>query len=1217
MKTLKVIGARVHNLKNLTVEMPREKLVVITGLSGSGKSSLAFDTIFAEGQRRYVESLSAYARQFLGRMEKPDVDAIEGLSPAVSIDQKGASHNPRSTVGTVTEIYDYLRLLFARAGVPHCPICGREVTRQSAQEIVDAIRRLPEGSRILLLAPVVRGRKGTHQAVLEEIRKAGFTRARVDGVVYDLETDDIALDRYKQHTIEAVVDRLVVRAYTDPQEEADFLARLTDSVETALKFGDGYLVVHRLPSREGGDEGEDLPFSEHLACPEHGVSVPELEPRLFSFNTPYGACPVCQGLGFKQEIDPDLLIPDPSLSLAEGALAASEWTPHAARGGYYWQMLVSVARAYGIDLHKPVRDLPKEHLDIILYGTRGKKVAVEYRGRRSHARWRTAFEGVIPNLERRYRETTSEAMRARIEGWMSKKPCPACRGARLRPEALAVTVAGVNIVEVTSWPVSKTLEWVRNLTPPPAPLPSLAKGGEREDLPQAGRGKGEINPPPATDLTPPPPRGKAARHPLPSLDKSGEGDGGRGEINLLQIAHERGLVTTGFHLPYNPKLIARARELRAHMTPAEQKLWAFLHHQPYRVLRQRPIDHYIVDFYIPKAKLVIEVDGEQHYTEEGKAYDAERDAILAGYGLRVLRIPNAEVMSHFDQVKARIEAQVASSYHQSENITPPPPPLPSLTKGGEGEDLPQAGRGRGEINPVANEPNLTPPPPRGGGANGLSPLLTPRQYAIARRILRELEARLGFLVDVGLDYLTLDRAANTLSGGEAQRIRLATQIGSRLTGVLYVLDEPSIGLHPRDTDRLLRTLKGLRDLGNTVLVVEHDPETIRAADWIVDLGPGAGEHGGRVVAQGSVEDILASPDSLTGAYLSGRLQVPLPEKRREGTGEFLTIVGARENNLKNITVRIPLGKLVLVTGVSGSGKSSLVVETLYKALARHLNKARTQPGKHDRIEGLEHLDKVINIDQSPLGRTPRSNPGTYTGLFDHIRQRFAQLPESKIRGYKPGRFSFNVKGGRCEACQGQGQLRIEMQFLPDVFVPCEVCHGARFNRETLQVRFKGYNIADVLDMTVEQAMEVFAAFPAMMRKLQTLADVGLGYIRIGQPAPTLSGGEAQRVKLARELSKRATGHTLYVLDEPTVGLHAADVHKLIEVLHRLVDAGNTVVVIEHNLDLIKVADWIIDLGPEGGDRGGEIVAEGTPEQICQVEASYTGRYLRAYVRENH
>ena len=729
---------------------------------------------------------------------------------------------------------------------------------------------------------------------------------------------------------------------------------------------------------------------------------------------------------------------------------------------------------------------------------------------------------------------------------MSKKPCPACGGARLRPEALAVTVAGVNIVEVTSWPVSETLRWVRNLTPPPTPLPSLAKGGEGEARRGAASGGGERS--------------------LPLAD-------------LKQIARERGLVTTGFHLPYDARLLERARALRRHMTPAERKLWAFLRAQPYRVLRQRPIDHYIVDFYLPAARLVIEVDGEQHYTEEGKAYDAERDAILEGYGLKVLRLPNSLVLEHFEEAKRQIVAAL--------DLTPPPSPLPSLSKGGEG-----------------------------GGERSSTPL-TPRQYAIARRILRELEARLGFMVDVGLEYLTLDRAANTLSGGEAQRIRLATQIGSRLTGVLYVLDEPSIGLHPRDTDRLLRTLKGLRDLGNTVLVVEHDPETILAADWVVDLGPGAGEHGGQVVAEGTPEDILAHPDSLTGAYLSGRLQVPLPEKRRPGSGHVLTIVGARQNNLKNLTVRIPLGKLVLVTGVSGSGKSSLVVETLYKALARHLNRARTQPGDHDRIEGLEHLDKVIDIDQSPIGRTPRSNPGTYTGLFDHIRQLFAQLPESKIRGYKPGRFSFNVKGGRCEACQGQGQLRIEMQFLPDVYVPCEVCHGARFNRETLQVRFKGYNIADVLDMTVEQAMEVFAAFPAMMRKLQTLADVGLGYIRIGQPAPTLSGGEAQRVKLARELSRRPTGRTLYVLDEPTVGLHAADVHKLIEVLHRLVDAGNTVVVIEHNLDLIKVADWIIDLGPEGGERGGYIVAEGTPEEICQVEASYTGRYLRAYVRANH
>ncbi len=1200
MKTLKVIGARVHNLKNLTVEMPREKLVVITGLSGSGKSSLAFDTIFAEGQRRYVESLSAYARQFLGRMDKPDVDAIEGLSPAVSIDQKGASHNPRSTVGTVTEIYDYLRLLFARAGTPHCPICGREVTRQSAQEIVDAIRRLPEGSRALILAPVVRGRKGTHQNMLEEIRKSGFTRARVDGVVYDLETDEISLDRYKQHTIEAVVDRLVIRTPAEPQEEADFLARLTDSVETALKFGDGYLTVHRLPDRGAeGDEHEDLFFSEHLACPEHGVSVPELEPRLFSFNTPYGACPVCQGLGFTQKIDPELLIPDPARSLAEGAIAAREWTPNAIRGGFYWDRLVAVAKAYGIDLHKPVKDLPKEQLDIILYGTQGERVPMK--SRRRHTIRYKQFEGVIPNLERRYRETPSEHMRARIESFMSRKPCPACHGARLRPEALAVTVAGVNIVEVTSWAVSRTLQWVKwlegDLTPPPPPAaasPSPRLIGEK------GEGSGERHAPSSkndvdqnnsvleaneADLTPPPPL--AAASPSPPLLREGRGAGGRGEIppDLKRIARERSLVTTGFHLPYNPKLTERARELRAHMTPAEKKLWAYLRELPQRVLRQRPIDHYIVDFYIPEAKLVIEVDGEPHFTEEGKAYDAERDAVLEGYGLRVLRLPNSEVIEHFEEAKAKIARAL--------DLTPPPPPAAA-----------------------------SPSPPllregRGAGGGERSTPLTPRQYAIARRILRELEARLGFMVDVGLEYLTLDRAANTLSGGEAQRIRLATQIGSRLTGVLYVLDEPSIGLHPRDTDRLLRTLKGLRDLGNTVLVVEHDPETIRAADWVVDLGPGAGEHGGQVVAEGTVEEVIANPNSLTGAYLSGRLQVPLPEKRRAGTGEFLTVVGARENNLKNITVRIPLGKLVLVTGVSGSGKSSLVVEVLYKALARHLNKARTHPGKHDRIVGLEHLDKVINIDQSPIGRTPRSNPGTYTGLFDHIRQLFAQLPESKIRGYKPGRFSFNVKGGRCEACQGQGQLRIEMQFLPDVYVPCEVCHGARFNRETLQVRFKGYSIADVLDMTVEQAMEVFAAFPAMMRKLQTLADVGLGYIRIGQPAPTLSGGEAQRVKLARELSKRPTGHTLYVLDEPTVGLHAADVHKLIEVLQRLVDAGNTVVVIEHNLDLIKVADWIIDLGPEGGDRGGEIVAEGTPEQICRVEASYTGRYLRAYVRENH
>lgn len=962
---IRVVGAREHNLKNITVEIPRDKLVVITGLSGSGKSSLAFDTIFAEGQRRYVESLSAYARQFLGQMEKPDVDYIEGLSPAVSIDQKGVSHNPRSTVGTVTEIYDYLRLLFARVGVPHCPICGREVARQSAQEIVDEILRLPQGARLLLLAPLVRGRKGTHQAVLEEIRRAGFVRARVDGQVYDLD-EEIQMDRYKIHTVEAVVDRLVLTEAEDENERQSFLSRLTDSVETALKFGEGYLTLHWLnpPGETAGQEtpaGRDLHFSEHLACPEHGSVLPEIEPRTFSFNTPHGACPDCQGLGGRLEIDPDLLIPNRDLSINEGAIVASEWRGPREEGGYYWQMLEAVARHFHIDLDKPVRLIPPEKLNIILYGTGGQEINVQYRNKDGRlTTFRAPFEGVIINLQRRYHETASEYMRERIAELMTEQVCPTCQGTRLRKEALAVTVDGVNIVEVTRWPVKRTLEWVRRLAGRESPL-------------------------------------------------------------------------------------------------------------------------------------------------------------------------NA------------------------------------------------------------------------------------RQQAIAERILKEIEARLGFLVDVGLDYLTLQRSASTLSGGEAQRIRLATQIGSRLTGVLYVLDEPSIGLHPRDNHRLLNTLKGLRDLGNTVLVVEHDTETILSADWIVDLGPRAGEHGGRVVAEGRVEDILRVPESLTGAYLAGRLKVPIPATRRSGNGKTLTIVGAREHNLKNITVRIPLGKLVCITGVSGSGKSTLMVEILYKALARALNGARTQPGEHDRIEGLEHLDKVINIDQSPIGRTPRSNPGTYTGLFDLIRQLYAELPESKMRGYKPGRFSFNVHGGRCEACMGQGQLRIEMQFLPDVYVPCDVCHGARFNRETLQVRFKGLNISQVLDLTVDEGLELFAAFPAMVSRLRTLQDVGLGYIRIGQPAPTLSGGEAQRVKLARELSKRSTGRTLYVLDEPSVGLHAADVHKLIEVLQRLVDAGNTVLIIEHNLDIIKVADHIIDLGPEGGDRGGEIVAEGTPEEVCARDDSYTGQYLRPFI----
>ncbi|UCH61028.1 MAG: excinuclease ABC subunit UvrA [Anaerolineales bacterium] len=954
---IRVVGARVHNLKNITVEIPRDKLVVITGLSGSGKSSLAFDTIFAEGQRRYVESLSAYARQFLGQMDKPDVDYIEGLSPAVSIDQKGASHNPRSTVGTVTEIYDYLRLLYARAGIPHCPECGREVARQSAQEIVEAVENLPAGSRLLILSPLVRGRKGTHQAVLDEIRKSGFVRARVDGQVYELE-EEIQMDRYKIHNIEAVVDRLVLHQAENAEETQGFRSRLTDSIETALKFGDGYLVVQDVTEAE---QPVDLHFSEHLACPVHGSVLPEIEPRTFSFNTPHGACPDCQGLGGKLEIDPDLLIPDSGLSLNEGAIAISEWSGPREEGGYYWQTLEAAAREYKIDLDAPVSELPQEKMGIILYGTRGKEVTVHYRNRDGRrATFNAPFEGVVGNLQRRYGETNSDYMRDKISEFMSERICPSCNGARLRREALAVTIDDVNIVTVTQWAVLRTLGWVQRLS---------------------------------------------------SLE-----------------------------------------------TP-----------------------------------------------------------------------------------------------------------------------------------------------------------LNARQQAIAERILKEINARLGFLVDVGLDYLTLQRSAASLSGGEAQRIRLATQIGSRLMGVLYVLDEPSIGLHPRDNTRLLNTLKGLRDLGNTVLVVEHDEETIRTADWVLDLGPLAGEHGGEVVAEGTVEAILRHERSLTGAYMSGRLRVPIPERRRTGNGKSIWVRGARENNLKNIDVRIPLGKLVCITGVSGSGKSTLMVEILYKALARQLHGARSLPGSHEAIEGLENIDKIINIDQSPIGRTPRSNPGTYTGLFDHIRALFAELPESKIRGYKPGRFSFNVHGGRCEACQGQGQLRIEMQFLPDVYVPCDVCHGARFNRETLQVRFKEYNIADVLDMTVDHALETFEAFPAMVSRLQTLQDVGLGYIRVGQPAPTLSGGEAQRVKLARELSKRSTGRTLYVLDEPSVGLHAADVHKLIEVLQRLVEAGNSVLIIEHNLDIIKVADYLIDLGPEGGDGGGWVVTEGTPEQVCTRDESYTGHYLRPFI----
>ncbi|MGQ9583872.1 MAG: excinuclease ABC subunit UvrA [Anaerolineae bacterium] len=956
---LSVRGAREHNLKNIQVQMPRDKLVVITGLSGSGKSSLAFDTIYAEGQRRYVESLSAYARQFLGLMQKPDVDAIEGLSPAISIDQRGVSRNPRSTVGTVTEIYDYLRLLFARVGVPHCPQCGQEISQQTVPQIVDSLMAFPEGTRFLILAPLIRDRKGEHRAVLEEVRKAGYVRVRVDGRVHDVE-EEVQLDRYKMHTIEAVVDRLVIRQADHPQEREEDRARLADSVETALNLGNGVMIASDVTS----DPPRDHLYSEHFACVRCGISLPEIEPRTFSFNSPHGACPACTGLGTQLELDPDLIIPDKDLSLSGGAI--KPWSRDRHENGYYQQLLRAVAQRKGIPMDVPVRELSRRQLDVILYGM-AETIRLEYRNYQGLMRvFDTTFEGVIPNLQRRYRETQSDYIRAEIEKYMTVRNCPVCQGRRLKPEALAVTVAGRSIDQVTAMSAVEALRWIEG----------------------------------------------------------------------LEAASEREI-------------------------------------------------------------------------------------------------------------------------------------------GGAGESL-----------------------------------LNPRQMAIARPIFKELKARLHFMANVGLDYLTLDRRAATLSGGEAQRIRLATQIGSRLMGVLYILDEPSIGLHQRDNTRLLHTLKEMRDLGNTVVVVEHDEETIRNADWVVDLGPGAGEHGGYVVFQGPVEELVRCEGSITGDYLAGRRHISVPAKRRPGNGKYLILRGAEENNLKHVDVRFPLGTFICVTGVSGSGKSSLIVEVLYKRLAQEFYRAKDRPGRHDGIEGLEHLDKVVDIDQSPIGRTPRSNPATYTNVFTPIRELFASLPEAKARGYKPGRFSFNVKGGRCEACQGQGIIQIEMQFLPDVYVPCEVCHGKRYNREALEIRYRGKSIADVLDMTVERAMEFFANLPAIRSKLQTLYDVGLGYIRLGQPATTLSGGEAQRVKLSRELSRRATGRTLYILDEPTTGLHFADIEKLLAVLGRLVDAGNTVIVIEHNLDVIKAADWIIDLGPEGGELGGYVVAEGTPEQVEQVAKSYTGQFLK-------
>ena len=932
-----VKGARAHNLKNIDVEIPRNRFVVITGLSGSGKSSLAFDTIYAEGQRRYVESLSAYARQFLGQMDKPDVDYIEGLSPAISIDQKTTSKNPRSTVGTVTEIYDYLRLLFARVGRPHCPNCGKPITRQTVEQMVDHLTALEEGTRVQILSPLVRGKKGEHVKVFEEIRRNGFVRVRVDGEVMDA-SQEIRLDKNKKHTIEVVVDRIVLR----PESRR----RLADSLETALKAGGGVAIAAL--------EKEEIIFSENFACVDCGISIPEISPRLFSFNSPYGACPECTGLGVKREIDPNLVIPDRSKSIAEGAIQSISL------GGYYYQLLEGVAAHYGFSLDTPVEELAPEHLDVVLYGTRGKRfpfvVQNDYYGRRHEIY--APFEGIINNLSRRHRETNSEHQREELEQYMSSRPCPACRGARLKPEALAVKVGDRNITEIT-------------------------------------------------------------------------------------------------------------------------------------------------------------------------------------------RLSVLEAQAFF---------------------------------------------------------------------NGLQ--LTGREEIIARQILKEIQERLGFLVNVGLDYLTLDRGAGILSGGEAQRIRLATQIGSGLMGVLYILDEPSIGLHQRDNQRLLRTLERLRDLGNTLIVVEHDEDTMLAADYIIDIGPGAGEHGGRVVATGTYQDIMKNPESITGQYLSGKRVIQAPLVRRRPNGRALEVLGACENNLKNIDVAFPLNLFTCVTGVSGSGKSTLVNDILYRKLAQELHNARTQPGRCREVRGIEYLDKVIDVNQSPIGRTPRSNPATYTGVFNDIRDLFAQTPESRMRGYKPGRFSFNVKGGRCEACQGDGIIKIEMHFLPDVYVPCEVCKGRRYNRETLEVRYKGKNIADVLDMTVEQAVEFFKHIPRIHRKLCTLYDVGLGYIRLGQPATTLSGGEAQRVKLATELSRRSNGKTLYILDEPTTGLHAADIDRLLKVLHRLVEAGDTVVVIEHNLDVIKTADYIIDLGPEGGDRGGEVVAVGTPEEIAAFPGSYTGQFLKKVLEKD-
>ncbi len=937
---IKIRGANEHNLKNIDIDIPRNELVVLTGLSGSGKSSLAFDTIYAEGQRRYMESLSSYARQFLGQMEKPNVESIEGLSPAISIDQKSTNRNPRSTVGTVTEIYDYLRLLYARIGIPHCPKCGKEIKKQTVDQMVDQIMELPEGTKIQLLAPVVRGKKGRHEKLLERTKKSGYVRVRIDGNLYEL-SEEITLDKNIKHNIEIIVDRLVVRPGIEK--------RLTDSVESVLALAEGLLVVDVI-------DGEAINFSQSFSCPDCGISIEEIEPRSFSFNNPFGACPVCFGLGYKMEFDVDLMIPDQSLSIDQGAIAVTGWQSCTDPKSYSRAILNALSKEYNFSLDTPFEDYPQEIKDILIHGTDGKEVKVHYVGQRGEGFYDVAFEGLIKNVERRYRETASETVKAEYESFMRITPCHECRGQRLKQSALAVTVGGINIAQMTALSIDKLQKFLNELT------------------------------------------------------------------------------------------------------------------------------------------------------------------------------------------------------------------------------------------------------------------LTHTQELIGGQILKEIKARIGFLVNVGLDYLTLARATGSLSGGEAQRIRLATQIGSGLVGVAYILDEPSIGLHQRDNDKLLGALKNLRDLGNTLIVVEHDEDTMKEADYIVDIGPGAGEYGGEVVATGTAEEIMANPNSITGAYLCGKMKIPVPEVRREPKG-WLKVIGAAENNLKHIDVAFPIGVMTCVTGVSGSGKSSLINEIVYKKLAKELNRARTIPGKHKKIEGIEQLDKVISIDQSPIGRTPRSNPATYTGVFDLIRDLFAATADAKARGYKKGRFSFNIKGGRCEACSGDGILKIEMHFLPDVYVPCEVCGGKRYNRETLEVKYKGKSIYDVLNMTVEEAMIFFENVPSIRRKMETLYDVGLSYIRLGQPSTTLSGGEAQRIKLATELSKRSTGRTIYILDEPTTGLHFADVHKLTEILHRLSGDGNTVIVIEHNLDVIKTADYIIDIGPEGGDRGGMVVAQGTPEEIIKNPDSYTGKYIAPILKK--